>query len=96
MSVVQGPHSLEFDANLCIGCGSCTLACPEGVFELESDQSRMANPERCTGCCQCQLNCQGGAIRLTSLSPNNGLIIQAALMQIRKEETSLDEDKSKE
>ncbi len=87
MSVVKGPHSLEFDANLCTGCGSCTLACYQGVFEMEGGQAQMVSPECCTGCGQCQLNCQGGAIRLTSLSANDGLIFQTILKPSKLQET---------
>jgi Pyruvate/2-oxoacid:ferredoxin oxidoreductase delta subunit len=46
------PVSLHpvIDLNLCVGCGSCVTACPEGdVLMLVGGRSRLVNAAHCVG-----------------------------------------------
>lgn len=52
------------DDQACRGCGSCVVACPEGVLELGDASARVVRPEACLGEGHCLYVCPEGAIHL--------------------------------
>jgi thioredoxin reductase len=53
------------DAGLCVGCGSCVKACPEGdVLGIVSGVATVINGLRCVGHARCEQACPTGAIQV--------------------------------
>jgi thioredoxin reductase (NADPH) len=53
------------DATLCIGCGSCVEACPEGdVLGVVGGTATVVNGLRCIGHARCAIACPVGAIEV--------------------------------
>ena len=53
------------DPMLCIGCGSCVAACPEGdVLGVVGGVATVVNGLRCVGHARCEIACPVGAIRV--------------------------------
>lgn len=59
-------NTLEYDAELCNRCGTCTAVCPHGVFDRPDGVARLVDPDSCMECGACQLNCAAGAIKVDS------------------------------
>jgi len=59
-------NTLEYDAELCIGCGMCSTVCPHGVFALDNQVAALVRSEACIECGACQLNCPTAAITVDS------------------------------
>ena len=64
MRYLESVVSLEFDENLCQGCGLCVAVCPHAVFKLESKRAVLADRGACMECGACASNCEPGAIRV--------------------------------
>lgn len=70
------PPSLHpvVDPQLCIGCGSCVSACPEGrILGLVSGQATLVDPAKCIGHGRCASECPAGAIRLVFGTAERGV-----------------------
>jgi thioredoxin reductase/Pyruvate/2-oxoacid:ferredoxin oxidoreductase delta subunit len=53
----------QIDLNLCLGCGTCVLACPErGVLALQDGKARLVNASHCVGHGCCETACPVGAL----------------------------------
>jgi ferredoxin len=52
---LPGVTTLEYEENLCVGCGSCEVVCPHGVFAMNGKKVRLVDKD---GCMEC------GAVRL--------------------------------
>ncbi len=72
-------NTLQFDQELCTGCGMCVNVCPHAVFAMNSHVARLAHPDRCMECGACQVNCVPGAITVESGVGCAAAMIQAAL-----------------
>ena len=59
-------NTLEYDEDLCSGCGTCSAVCPHGVFALEGDRAKIVDHDACMECGACQVNCPTGAIKVDS------------------------------
>jgi NAD-dependent dihydropyrimidine dehydrogenase PreA subunit len=57
--------SLAYDEKRCVGCGSCAVVCPHGVFVMHANTARLADKDGCMECGACALNCPTEAIRVT-------------------------------
>ncbi|MBC7260377.1 MAG: ferredoxin family protein [Chloroflexi bacterium] len=78
-------NTLEYDAQLCIGCGLCSVVCPHGVFGLDGGVAVLLRPDDCMECGACQLNCPTGAIKVDSGVGCAAAMIYAALQGRRRQ-----------
>lgn len=72
------PSSLHplIDPGLCIGCGSCVSACPEGVaLGLIDRKAVLVNPADCIGHGACRRACPEDAIKLVFGTESRGVDI---------------------
>lgn len=56
--------TLEFDEELCTGCGMCIEVCPHAVFRLEDGRAVVTARDACIECGACMTNCEAGALRV--------------------------------
>ncbi|MGC8786887.1 MAG: 4Fe-4S binding protein [Anaerolineae bacterium] len=78
-------NTLEYDAQLCVGCGLCSTVCPHGVFGLDGGVAVLLRPDDCMECGACQLNCPTGAIKVDSGVGCAAAMIYAALQGRRRQ-----------
>jgi hydrogenase-4 component H len=69
----------EYNAEQCVACAACALACPPNAIRIASDVERgtrtwTINFGRCIYCARCEEVCPTGAIRL---SPNFELAVMS-------------------
>ncbi|ABF39481.1 4Fe-4S ferredoxin, iron-sulfur binding protein [Candidatus Koribacter versatilis Ellin345] len=65
----QAQHPL-IDESRCIGCGTCSTACPEGdVLGIIGGKAAIVKPYKCIGHGFCAEACPVGAITMTTASP---------------------------
>jgi len=72
------PASLHpvIDPNLCVGCGTCVAACPEGnVLGVINDHAHLINPTHCIGHGACKAACPMDAITLVFGTARRGVDI---------------------
>ena len=61
------------DPTRCIGCGTCTMVCPEGdVLGMLGGKATLTNGQRCIGHGLCAAACPVGAITMVMASPGAG------------------------
>lgn len=67
----------EIDPNICIGCKSCVLACPEQdahqVLGMIGKKARLIGPSDCIGHGACKTVCPVGAIKLVFGTATRGI-----------------------
>lgn len=72
------PVSLHpiIDHNICLGCGTCVDACPEGnVLGVIREKAHLINPSHCIGHGACKTACPTGAILLVLGNEKRGIDI---------------------
>ncbi|HAZ13145.1 MAG: hypothetical protein A2X86_20885 [Bdellovibrionales bacterium GWA2_49_15] len=77
-SNLNEPVSLHPEINpaLCVGCGSCVNACPEGeILQLINHKSSLVSPTKCVGHGACEQSCPFGAIDLVFGTKTRGMEI---------------------
>ena len=79
MFSVSVTNTLQYDRELCTGCGMCTIVCPHAVFAMNEHTAVLVHPEACMECGACQRNCQAGAIAVDSGVGCAAAMIRAAL-----------------
>ena len=72
-------NTLEYQPELCIGCGVCVDVCPQAVFSMNGRLAILRRKEACMECGACQLNCPVNAIRVDSGVGCAAAMIRAAL-----------------
>lgn len=55
----------EVDADACVGCKVCTIACPFGTVNYNVDNGKVAKCDLCGGDPKCVAECPTGAITYT-------------------------------
>ena len=66
----------EIDPTLCIGCGACVSACPEGeILGLINGKAMLVEPSECIGHGACRAACPSDAIRLVFGTEQRGVDI---------------------
>jgi thioredoxin reductase (NADPH) len=66
----------QIDASLCIGCGACVQACPEGdILGLIDRKAELVEPSQCIGHGACRTACPSDAIRLVFGTDRRGVDI---------------------
>ncbi|MFW6179526.1 MAG: mercury methylation ferredoxin HgcB [Desulfohalobiaceae bacterium] len=59
---LENVATLQYDPQLCVGCGACLTVCPHQVFGLEEKKAACLDQGACMECGACALNCPAGAI----------------------------------
>ena len=59
-------NTLQYDPELCINCGMCSIVCPHAVFESGEQAARLVRWKACMECGACQHNCPTSAITVDS------------------------------
>ena len=54
----------EIDKDICILCGDCVAACPNGSLTISPEKDILLDEETCGYCGVCEDICPVGAIRL--------------------------------
>jgi thioredoxin reductase (NADPH) len=66
----------QIDPSLCIGCGACVQACPEGeILGLIDGKAELVEPSDCIGHGACKAACPSDAIRLVFGTERRGVDI---------------------
>lgn len=81
-------NTLQYDQNLCTGCGLCVEVCPHAVFAMNAKVAKVVNPDACMECGACQMNCPFEAIIVDSGVGCAQAMIAAALQSRKKRTTS--------
>lgn len=66
MKYLNDVAKLSFNAQKCIGCGTCIDVCPHEVFVFKDNKILLANKDRCIECGACSSNCPVEAIQVKS------------------------------
>jgi NAD-dependent dihydropyrimidine dehydrogenase PreA subunit len=62
LQYLKNEVTLKLNADLCTGCGMCTMVCPHAVFEVVNGKARIIDIDDCMECGACSNNCRFGAI----------------------------------
>lgn len=62
ITVSRTTGAKEVDADVCVGCKVCTVACPYGTINYSADTGKVVKCDLCGGNPQCAEACPTGAI----------------------------------
>ncbi len=71
--------TLQFDAEKCTGCGTCTEVCPREVFQRANGKVSVADRDLCMECGACAKNCPAQAVTVVSGVGCAAAVINSAL-----------------
>jgi NAD-dependent dihydropyrimidine dehydrogenase PreA subunit len=71
--------TLQLDQDLCTGCGTCEIVCPQAVFAIDDGLATTLDRDACMECGACALNCETEAITVSSGVGCATAVIYAAL-----------------
>lgn len=54
--------TLEYDREICTGCGMCLEVCPHAVFGMENGKAFVIDRNLCMECGACEKNCPFAAL----------------------------------
>ena len=54
--------TLQYNKDLCSGCGMCVEVCPRGVFSMNGKKAFVKDRDACMECGACMKNCAFNAI----------------------------------
>ena len=80
---ITGVSTLELNIDDCVGCGMCTIVCPHGVLQMETQKARLIDLDSCMECGACALNCPTHAIHVTPGVGCASYIIQTWIKRIK-------------
>lgn len=66
MKYLKNVVTLKLNADLCTGCGMCTIVCPHAVFRIMEGKAFIQDRDACMECGACAMNCGFGAISVRS------------------------------
>ena len=69
MDNVHRTYFVQFDDDLCTGCGSCLRLCPTKAIRVKNSKS-IRIVDQCIGCGQCLRICPAGAVSALAEKPN--------------------------
>ena len=72
-------NTLQYNPDLCVNCGMCTVVCPHGVFGSGEGVAQLVKQEACMECGACDHNCPTSAIKVDSGVGCAAAMIRAAL-----------------
>jgi NAD-dependent dihydropyrimidine dehydrogenase PreA subunit len=72
-------NTLQYDPEVCINCGMCSIVCPHGVFAPDDHIAQLVRHKACMECGACQRNCPVSAITVDSGVGCASAMIHAAL-----------------
>ena len=47
MTYLKGVSTLEYQKELCTGCGMCKMVCPYGVFQIQNEKAEIIEKDNC-------------------------------------------------
>lgn len=62
---LENVATIKLDAEVCVGCGACTVVCPHQVFAMVERKAAIVDRDGCMECGACANNCPVQAISLT-------------------------------
>jgi ferredoxin len=71
--------TLVLEPDKCVGCGTCAVVCPHGVFALVDSKAAIKNRDACMECGACAANCPTEAVRVNAGVGCAAAVINSAL-----------------
>jgi len=56
--------TLQYNKQLCTGCGMCVVVCPRDVFSMNGKKAECTDRDACIECGACMRNCAYNAINV--------------------------------
>lgn len=72
--VCKNLFAFIIDAELCVGCGLCSKACPQTAIQGEKGKPFSIDQERCLQCRICVQTCNKNAIRAVNVAKKGGSV----------------------
>lgn len=67
-SIVKIKRIAEVNQKGCVGCGSCTKACPRSAVDVPKGICAVVDSAACVGCGLCQKACPASVIEIKARS----------------------------
>jgi iron only hydrogenase large subunit-like protein len=63
MNIKQTQHSITFNHDKCVGCVTCTLACPAHAIRVQNGKASIVKEKLCIDCGECLRICPQNAVQ---------------------------------